>query len=295
MAFDPYAYLEEKESSITPVATVEPPAPVESPEIDFDPEAYLQQKEPAIAHEMPSGETMAGPEHPGAVPDSEYDPEKIEMPMQPIGIPEPTLETPIPEEPVGEFAIKEDFPAFQTEMPAETTGTRIEEEPEKERSFVGNVIESFKRGDTQTMLDYMSYEAMQGKQDWEKVSKIRKEFEKKVKDDPVEANNYLTKSIMGLSGMLSAMFRGVVEGQKSGVAGGLGAAGAAAIGGQAGPQIALPEEIITVPSAFATGTWISLSSLPGRITAGSKISFLLVAPITTTCPLLFNPSINDKS
>ena len=50
-----------------------------------------------------------------------------------------------------------------------------------------------------------------------------------------------------------------------------------------------------LPSSSGIPISISLSSLPGRLRAGSIESGLLVAAITTTFPLLFIPSINVKS
>lgn len=67
--------------------------------------------------------------------------------------------------------------------------------------------------------------------------------------------------------MLDSAIQGAVYGEGMGVA----AAGAAALAGQAGPQIALPEEIITVPGAYiagrsvgqAYGTWMNASKVEG--------------------------------
>ncbi|OPX60363.1 MAG: hypothetical protein A4E25_00432 [Methanobacterium sp. PtaB.Bin024] len=49
------------------------------------------------------------------------------------------------------------------------------------------------------------------------------------------------------------------------------------------------------PSLSGTPISISRSNLPGRRSAVSRASGRLVAPITTTCPLVLRPSINVKS
>ena len=43
------------------------------------------------------------------------------------------------------------------------------------------------------------------------------------------------------------------------------------------------------------GTWIFLSNLPGRVAAGSSVSWWLVAPITQMFSFFANPSISERS
>lgn len=156
---------------------------------------------------------------------------------------QPPEEPLIPEAPTAPIAEPAGTTAVPQGEPVETTAQTPEElftltakpevEPEKERGFVGNVIESFKRGNTQGLLDYMSYEALTGKRDLNEVKKIRKEYSEKVAKDPIEANNWLSKSVMGLSGMLPTMLKGLVEGQAGGAGGALGGGTAGLIGGPA--------------------------------------------------------------
>ena len=69
---------------------------------------------------------------------------------------------------------------------------------------------------------------------------------------PVSADNWFESSLNAATNMLPMMFDTMSSGAKYGLAMGLPAAAVAALAGQAGPQVALPEEIITVPGAFAT-------------------------------------------
>lgn len=144
--------------------------------------------------------------------------------------------------------------SWQEQQGSGATGSWEEtQEPQKDRNFIEKVVEAAKRGDVNAQLDFLAYEAMIGKRKWEDVETIISEFEKKSAKDPVEGNNWLSKSVLGLAGMLPAMGRGILEGQKQGMAGAIGAGGAAAIGGQMGPQLLAPEEIVTVPGAAGVG------------------------------------------
>ena len=70
-----------------------------------------------------------------------------------------------------------------------------------------------------------------------------------------QGDNWFESSLGGASNMLPMMIETMLSGAKYGIGTGLAAAGVAAVAGQAGPQIALPEEAITVPGAFlAFGT-----------------------------------------
>ena len=59
------------------------------------------------------------------------------------------------------------------------------------------------------------------------------------------------------------------------IASGLALAGTAALAGQAGPQVALPEEVITVPGAFATGLGVSSAMSNFEIEAGNAYNEML--------------------
>ncbi len=72
-------------------------------------------------------------------------------------------------------------------------------------------------------------------------------------DEKFAANNLGEKFVGATTELLPYMFSSVIEGIDYGNKLGLGFAGIALAAGQAGPQIALPEEIVTVPSAALAG------------------------------------------
>ncbi len=123
-----------------------------------------------------------------------------------------------------------------------------------ERSLVEEIKESARRGDRSVLLDLMAFEALEGKRPWLEVEKAIADFEAEVTADPLAANNWLEKAVQGAAGMLPGMVRGIVEGKKTGAIAGAGTgAMTALILGQAGPQVALPEEVLTVPAAAMMG------------------------------------------
>jgi hypothetical protein len=65
-----------------------------------------------------------------------------------------------------------------------------------------------------------------------------------------QGEGWFQSSMAAASNMLPMMYETTVSGAKYGLATGLPAAGIAAGVGQAGPQVLLPEEILTVPGAF---------------------------------------------
>jgi hypothetical protein len=162
----------------------------------------------------------------------------------------------VPSEPGGEITLEMLAAQRKLQIPEENTAYAeaepIEIEPQ-DRGFFASVAEAWKRGEETGVLDALSYEVMTGKRSWDEVEPLIREFEAKQKQDPVEAKNWLSKGVMALSGMLPQVIRGIAEGQKTGLAAAGAGAAAAAIGGQMGPQVALPEEVVTVPGAAALG------------------------------------------
>lgn len=65
-----------------------------------------------------------------------------------------------------------------------------------------------------------------------------------------QGDSWFVSSLGGASNMLPMMYETTVSGAKYGLAAGVPAIGVAAIAGQAGPQVGLPEEIVTIPGAF---------------------------------------------
>jgi len=69
---------------------------------------------------------------------------------------------------------------------------------------------------------------------------------------PTGGDNWFESSLNSATNMLPMMWETTKAGAKYGVAAGLTAGGITALAGQAGPQVALPEEVVTVPAAFTT-------------------------------------------
>lgn len=67
------------------------------------------------------------------------------------------------------------------------------------------------------------------------------------------AEDWYEKVVVETGRLLPTIEHSTVAGVRTGLVTGLGAAGVTAIAGQAGPQVAVPEEIITVPSAASIG------------------------------------------
>ncbi len=84
----------------------------------------------------------------------------------------------------------------------------------------------------------------------EQFKKAKAKFEQEVKDDPYKARNTFETLFHGVIGLISGI---EAAGEKGGVPGAIAGAATAAVGGQLGPQIATPEEIVTVPALAGLG------------------------------------------
>jgi hypothetical protein len=126
---------------------------------------------------------------------------------------------------------------------------KASKENNKKRGFWGNIAESFKRGDINSEISQMKMLAKQGIVEYDSVKAIV-DYQRNVEmADPIESENVITDALYAVSGMLPAIFKGGIEGAGTGAIAGTGAA----IAGQLGPQALAPEEVITVPVAYAAG------------------------------------------
>jgi len=82
-------------------------------------------------------------------------------------------------------------------------------------------------------------------------------------------DGWFESSLGAASNMLPMMYDTSVSGAKYGFLTGLSAAGVAALAGQAGPQVGLPEEIVTVPGAF--GLFGKIGLIYGSVTRVSEL------------------------
>ena len=126
----------------------------------------------------------------------------------------------------------------------------------RDSNIIDEIVKSFNQGDKARILSEMTANAQEGKADWKEVQKFRREYEDMVQKDPVKADSFLAKGITGVAGMAPMLIKGWYEGKKGAAAGATAGAGAALLAGQLGPQIATPEEVVTVPGAAALGAGI---------------------------------------
>lgn len=142
-----------------------------------------------------------------------------------------------------------------------------------ERSLWGNIRESYSRGQMAAEIDQASYMAKNKQLDFKKdVLPLIQERDRINSSDPIEGGNFLTNAMYSVAEMAPAMLGGIIEGAGTGAVAGL---GAAAIG-QAGPQVLTPEEIITVPTAYAAGSVAGSFDYWRRQGAGALYSDLII-------------------
>ena len=108
---------------------------------------------------------------------------------------------------------------------------------------------SWARGAESLGIDFVWFDVMMGKRTEQEARALEKQFQKKLKEDPIKARNWLENIYLKTVAILPGMVGGYAEGMKYGVP----AAGAVAIAGQLGPQVLAPEEIVTVPFAYYAG------------------------------------------
>lgn len=142
-----------------------------------------------------------------------------------------------------------------------TNNVQIEKETNtnREATFWDLTINSLKRGYVQSLYGQESYKAMMG----QKNNKAYYEERLKSEDYSFIPDAWYEKALSGAMEILGQQWKQWTDGRS--LATGTAAAGAAALAGQAGPQIAVPEEIITVPSAFLAGI------AAGSVTANFEI------------------------
>ena len=117
--------------------------------------------------------------------------------------------------------------------------------PIPDRGFVGGLAEKARRGVESADIEREMYEVAQGFRDYDEVKGREDEFNARVGRDPIEGHFWLTKAAFGAAGMSGPMAEGSMQGAA--------AALAALAAGQLGPQVGIPEEVITVPLAFKIG------------------------------------------
>jgi hypothetical protein len=126
----------------------------------------------------------------------------------------------------------------------------------EEATLWQSTMKAWQRGAESVNIDFVWQAAATGKISEAEARKITKEFEAKVKADPIKAKNWLENVYLKTIGIVPGMFGGYLEGAKYGVIGAGIGAGFAAGAGQVPPLTVLPEEAITVPGGIVTGLGI---------------------------------------
>jgi len=127
----------------------------------------------------------------------------------------------------------------------------------QERGFFDKLGEAYSRGKDSTLADVALYEAAaKGLGDEETALRIRKDLQYVDQVDPV-SSSFLGDVIYGGARIMGQWGQSLKRAGPAGVVlGGIGAGvgGAAAlVAGQLGPQVAIPEELVTVPLAMKAG------------------------------------------
>lgn len=142
------------------------------------------------------------------------------------------------------------------------TETKKEEPAGRDANFWDLTINSLKRGYVQSLYGQESYKAMTG----QKNNKAFYEEKLKSEDYSFVPDAWYEKALSGAMELLGQQWKQWTDGRS--LAAGTAAAGAAALAGQAGPQIAAPEEVVTVPGAFFAGIAAGSATANFEIEAG---------------------------
>ena len=159
----------------------------------------------------------------------------------------------------------EERPSYtrRVEVPKNATPTElITGRDPRDATLWDLTINSLKQGYYNSIYGQESYKAMMG-QDNEKAH-----YESLLmgKDYQFETDKWWEDAISGAANLLGQQARQWSDPRS--LAAGTAAAGVAAVAGQAGPQIAAPEEIITVPGAFFAGMQAGSTAANYEIEAG---------------------------
>lgn len=129
-----------------------------------------------------------------------------------------------------------------------------------EGGFFGKMGEALKRGNENVSSDIAMYEAVfEGRGNPQQVLEMRNKQQLDQALTPLEGN-WLSDLFYKSGQIVPGMARGYWDAIPEAAAGMVAGAGLTALAGQAGPQIALPEEIITVPAGAAIGLRAGLAA-----------------------------------
>ena len=132
--------------------------------------------------------------------------------------------------------------------------------------WLGKANERLKLGFEQGTLDQEAYKIMEaGGAGIEEYLERRKDFQRRSSAANIRGDNWFSQGFYGAMQMLGPMAQGTTEG----LAYGLALGGTTAALGQLGPQVAFPEEVVTVPTAAMAGVAVGGANYWRRQGAGS--------------------------
>lgn len=130
---------------------------------------------------------------------------------------------------------------------------------------------AYRQGRLAEQRNFLAFQQLMGGSEDEKLEARLTELEGKLGQD-FGADSWLGGALTSASEFLPSTLSGLTAGFETGVMGAVAGGGTALLAGQAGPQIATPEELITVPGAaalgFAAGSRVGAAEYAFRQEAG---------------------------
>jgi hypothetical protein len=120
----------------------------------------------------------------------------------------------------------------------------------RDLGFLNKMKRRWDAGREQAADDQLAYRAMMGEIPWESV---RERLEPSQSLDDAKGKAWYSEGLLSAVEMVPAIIDSAASGVGHGLATGGGFAGTVALAGQVGPQIAAPEELITVPAGAVMG------------------------------------------
>lgn len=126
-----------------------------------------------------------------------------------------------------------------------------EDKPDRQGWNWADIPEAYRRGDRSFQLDMAGFDAATGLKSYDDVKRMQDEFETYAQNNPLSTrqSGLFGRAVIGATQITP----GLLEGTKSGLLGGISAAGAALAAGQIPPLTFAPEEAISLPGAFSAG------------------------------------------
>ena len=126
---------------------------------------------------------------------------------------------------------------------------------------------AFSRGQAQVEFGHLRHESIMRDLTADETARLAELRGRMQAGGDLAAETWFGQSLTGGTQQLPMLFGGLSAGARTGLPTAMGAAGAAALAGQLGPQVALPEEIATVPAAALTGYYV------GQTTGSMRFEF----------------------